>query len=150
MCFRRKQIGAWANSPLSGKRLWESFRFIVESKIVLHFLLFMLDFMLMRYSTALRKRVLDFIAKGGSKAEAERTFGVSRRTIYNYLAAENPFAYQKPGSKGPRVLDDDELEKHVADFPDKTLVERAEHFGVSKGCISYAFAKRNITRKKRR
>jgi len=104
----------------------------------------------MRYSTDLRKRVLDFIAKGGSKAEAERTFGVSRRTIYNYLEAEDPFTYQKPGPKGPRVLDYDDLEKHVADFPDKTLVERAAHFGVSKGCISYAFEKRNITRKKRR
>ena len=110
----------------------------------------MLDFMLMRYSTDFRKSVLDFVNTGGSKAEAERIFGVSRPAIYKWLAAEDPFAYQKPGPKGPRDIDYDALEKHVADFPDKTLVERAEHFGVSKGCISYAFEKLNITRKKRR
>ncbi|MYG05973.1 hypothetical protein F4167_05030 [Candidatus Poribacteria bacterium] len=106
--------------------------------------------MVMRYSTDLRKSVLDFVNNGGSKAEAERTFGVSRQAIYNWLEAEAPFTYQKPGPKGPRSIDYDALGKHVADFPDKTLVERADHFGVSKGCISYAFEKLNITRKKRR
>ena len=64
----------------------------------------MLAFMIMAYSTDLRKRVLDFITNGGSKAAAERTFGVSRRTIYNWLAAEDPFAYDKPGPKGPAAL----------------------------------------------
>ena len=79
----------------------------------------MLAFMIMAYSTDLRKRVLDFITNGGSKAAAERTFGVSRRTIYNWLAAEDPFAYDKPGPKGPRCIDYDVLGQHVADFPDK-------------------------------
>ena len=110
----------------------------------------MLSFMIMRYSTDLRKSVLTFVNNGGSKAEAERTFGVSRQAIYNWLEAENPFTYQKPGPKGPRDIDYEALRKHVADFPDKTLVERAAHFGVSKGCVSYAFEKLNITGKKRR
>ena len=110
---------------------------------------FMLVFMIMAYSTDLRKRVLDFVKTGGSKAEAERTFRVSRRTIYNYLETDTPFAYEKPGPKGPRHLDYDLLQQHVADVPDATLTERAKHFGVSKGCISYAFTKLNITRKKR-
>ncbi|RKU23952.1 hypothetical protein C6500_00565 [Candidatus Poribacteria bacterium] len=35
------------------------------------------------YSINLRKSVLDFINNGGSKTAAERTFGVSRRTIYS-------------------------------------------------------------------
>ena len=105
--------------------------------------------MLMRYSSDGRKSVLDFVNVGGSPAEAERTFGVSRRAIYNWLEAEDPFTYQKPGPKGPRDIDYKvSLREHVADFPNKTLVQRAEHFGVSKGCISYAFEKLNITRKK--
>ena len=104
----------------------------------------------MRYSSDLRKSVLDFVNTGGSKAEAERTFGVSRRAIYNWLEAKAPLAHEKPGPRGPRALDYDALREHVADFPDKTLTERAKHFGVSKGCISYAFEKLNITRKKRR
>jgi transposase len=110
----------------------------------------MLVFMFMRYSTDLRKCVLDFINNGGSKASAERTFGVSRRAIYNWLEAKDPLAHEKPGPRGPRDIDYDALREHVADFPDKTLTERAKHFGVSKGCISYAFEKLNITRKKRR
>ncbi|RKU09004.1 hypothetical protein C6501_15770 [Candidatus Poribacteria bacterium] len=110
----------------------------------------MLAFMIMAYSTDLRKRVLDFINNGGSKVAAERTFGVSRRTIYNWLEAEDPLAYEKPGPKGPRHIDYDALRQHVADFPDSTQMERATHFGVSKNCIWYAFGKLNITRKKRR
>ena len=108
----------------------------------------MLVFMIMAYSTDGRKRVLDFVNTGGSKAEAERTFRISRRTIYNWLEAETPFVSDKPGPKSPRHLDYDLLQQHVADAPDATLAERAKHFGVSKGCISYAFTKLNITRKK--
>ena len=110
----------------------------------------MLAFMIMAYSTDLRQRVLDFINKGGSKTAAKRTFGVSRRTIYNWLEAEDPFACEKPGPKGPRSIDYEALREHVADFPDATLAERAQHFGVSKHGIFYALSKLNITRKKRR
>ena len=109
----------------------------------------MLSFRIMAYSTDLRKRVLAFITNGGSKAAAERLFGISRRTIYNYLEAEDPFARKKPGPKGPRSLDYQALQQHVAEFPDSTLAERAEHFGVSPHGIFYAFSKLNITRKKR-
>jgi len=103
----------------------------------------------MAYSTDGRKRVLDFIHKGGRKTAAERTFRVSRRTIYNWLEAEDPFACEKPGSKGPRLIEDDALRQHVAEFPDHTLAERAKHFGVSTNGILYALKKLNITRKKR-
>ena len=108
----------------------------------------MLVFMIMAYSTDLRKSVLDFINKGGSKTAAKRIFGVSRTTIYNWLEAEDPFACEKPGPKGPWHIDYDALQQHVADFPDSTLAERAKHFGVSNSCIWYALGKLNITRKK--
>ena len=110
----------------------------------------MLVFTIMAYSIDLGKRVLDFIDKGGSKAAAKRTFGVSRRTIYNSLETEGPFVYEKPGPKGPRHIDYDALWQHVADFPAATLAGRAKHFGVSTNGIFYAFSKLNITRKKRR
>ena len=106
--------------------------------------------MIMTYSTDLRKRVLDFINNGGSKAAAEQTFGISRRTIYNWLEAEDPFASDKPGPKGPRHIDYEALGQHVSDFPDATLAERAKHFSVSTNGIFYALTKLNITRKKRR
>ena len=104
----------------------------------------------MAYSTDLRKRVLDFITNGGSKVSAaERIFRVSRRTIYNWLEAEDPYACEKPGPKGPRHIDYDALQQHVADFPDFTLAERAQHFGASIHGIFYALSKLNITRKKK-
>ena len=103
----------------------------------------------MRYSIDLRKRVLDFVKNGGSKAKASRTFNVSRTAIYQWLAAEDPLTWKKPGPRGPRLLDYQALKKHVADFPDKTLAERAEDFGVSKDGIWYALSKLGITRKKK-
>ena len=102
----------------------------------------------MRYSSDLRKRVLDFISDGGSKAAASRTFEISRRCIYNWLNAEDPLAYQKPGPHGSQSLDSAALKQHVADFPDATQNERATHFGVSRHCIYYGLKKLNITRKK--
>ena len=106
--------------------------------------------MIMAYSTDGRKRVLDFIDNGGSKAAAKRAFSVSRRTIYNGLETEDPLVSRKPGAQGPRTLDYDALQQHVADFPDATQQERAAHFGVSRHGIWYALKKLNITRKKRR
>ena len=64
----------------------------------------MLGFMLIRYSTDLRKSVLDFVNKGGSKAEAERTFGVSRQAIYNWLEAKTHLHIRNRGPKVPATL----------------------------------------------
>ena len=102
----------------------------------------------MAYSTDLRKRVLDFIEKGGKKAEASRRFSVDRSTIYRWLSAKDPFAPQKPGPKNMRCLDEAAVKKHVADFPDLTQNERASHFGVSESSIRYGLRKLGITRKK--
>lgn len=102
----------------------------------------------MRYSSDLRKRVLDFVDDIGNISEASRRFGVSRTCIYDWLNAEDPFRSKKPGPQGPRDLDYDALRQHVADFPDATQTERATHFSVSKHCIWYSLKKLNITRKK--
>ena len=67
----------------------------------------------------LRKRVLDFITNGGSKSAAERTFRVSRRTIYNWLEAEDPYACEKPGPKGDTLITTHF--SNMLDFPDFKL-----------------------------
>ncbi|MDE0315992.1 MAG: IS630 transposase-related protein [Candidatus Poribacteria bacterium] len=103
----------------------------------------------MRYSPDLRKRVLDFIADGGSKAEASRRFSVSRRCIYNWLEATDPFTYEKPGPRKPYRIDLEALTEHVKAFPDSTQKERAAHFSVSQRCICYGLKKIGYTRKKR-
>ena len=103
----------------------------------------------MRYSQDGRKRVIDFIASGGSKTETSRRFQVSRRCIYNWLDAADPFTYEKPGSRKPYRLDPEALAEHVKKFPDSTQKERAAHFGVSQRCICYGLKKIGCTRKKR-
>lgn len=103
----------------------------------------------MRYSTDLRKRVLDFIKAGGSKAEASRQFSITRVTIDRWLKATDPFAYNKPGPRGPRSIDYDALKHHVATFPDQTLKERADYFGVSGFCIQYSLKRIGYTYKKK-
>lgn len=103
----------------------------------------------MAYSPDLRKRILDYVETGGKKSEAARLFSVARSTIDRWLAAENPFAIRKTGPKKMRVIDEEALRKHVADFPDLTQKERAAHFKVSEFCIGYGLRKLGITRKKR-
>jgi transposase len=39
------------------------------------------------YSVDLRGRIVDFVKKGGSRAEAARHYQVSRWTVYRYLDA---------------------------------------------------------------
>ena len=104
----------------------------------------------MSYSLDLRKRALDFIEAGGKKSEASRRFSVARSTLYRWLEAEDPLTAKKTGPKKMRVIDEEALRKHVADFPDLTQKERAEHFGVSASCIRYGLRKLGIARKKKR
>ncbi len=103
----------------------------------------------MSYSLDLRKRVLDFIEAGGKKSEASRRFSVARSTLYRWLETEDPLTAKKTGPKKMRVIDEEALRKHVADFPDLTQKERAEHFGVSASCIRYGLRKLGITLKKK-
>ena len=104
---------------------------------------------IMAYSSDLRKRALDFIEGGGKKSEASRRFSVARSTLYRWLNAEDPMTAQKTGPKKMRVIDEEALRKHVADFPDLTHKERATHFGVSSFFIRYGLRKLGITRKKK-
>lgn len=102
----------------------------------------------MAYSSDLCKRVLAFIEAGGQKTQACRQFSIARAPLYTWLNAEDPLARQKPGPRGPRNLDLNALEKHVADFPDPTQVGRASYFAVSEFCIYYGLKTLGITRKK--
>lgn len=102
----------------------------------------------MRCSSDLRKRVIEFVAGGGSKAEAAQRFQVSRGSIYNWLKSEDISSYKRPGPKGARKLDLEELDAHVQAFDDMTQAERARHFGVSRHCVWYNLRRLKISRKK--
>lgn len=102
----------------------------------------------MRCSSDLRKRVIEFVAGGGSKAEAAKRFQVSRGSVYNWLKSEDFSSYKRPGPKGARKIDLRELDAHVQAFGDMTQAERARDFGVSRHCIWYNLRRLKISRKK--
>ena len=100
----------------------------------------------MSYSIDLRKKVVEYVNGGGSKAEASRLFGVARSCVYDWLSRKD----LKPKKHGrrKRKLDWAALEKHIEDYPDLLLRERAAHFGVRIYSLQYACGKMRISHKK--
>ena len=106
----------------------------------------------MSYSADLRKRVVSYVEAGGSKSEAARRFDVSRRTVYNWLALVE--LSPKPRARHARKFDIHALRRHVKEYPDAILSERAQQFGVSISTIWYhlnqmKFSRRNHQRIKK-
>ena len=100
----------------------------------------------MTYSLDLRERVVAFVRGGGSKTEAARRFGVSRGTVYGWLAAPT----LTPKAHGPRQrkLDKDALRRNVAAHPDLLLRERAAVFGVTVNAMWEALRAQGLDVKK--
>ena len=99
----------------------------------------------MTCSIDLRERVVYFVRSGGSKAEAARRFNVSRRTVYNWLSRED-LCPKTHGSRR-RKIDKERLRRHVREYPDMLLRERAKIFGVSVPGLSIALKTMNIRKK---
>lgn len=103
----------------------------------------------MSYGKDLRKRVLDFVAEGGSKAEAARRFRIHPSTVYDWLQTPDIVEPKKTRNYTPRKYTYEQLELFLQENPDSLLKEIALHFGVSVGSIFHSLKKMKITRKKR-
>ena len=101
----------------------------------------------MTYSLDLRKRVVDFVKNGGSKAEASRVCNVSIWCVYDWCKRKELAPKQLPKRRN-RKLDWEELRRHVQEYPDALLRERAEYFGVNINAIWYACQQMKLTYKK--
>jgi len=101
----------------------------------------------MRCSADLRKRVIEFVGRGGSKAEAARRFQVGEASVYRWLKPGG-LTHKRPGPKTARKLDWEALRRQVETQADWSQQERARHFGVSRHCIWHALRKMALTRKK--
>ena len=102
----------------------------------------------MSYSIDLRKRVVDYVEKGGRIAQAARLFQVGRATIYRWLGRTDLRATKVKRRK--RKLDWQALEKDVKENPDTRLIDRAKKFGVRPSAISYALKEMKMKEKKKR
>jgi len=104
----------------------------------------------MSYGKDLRKRVLDFIANGGSKAQAARVYQIHVSTIYSWLKQPADYEPAKTRNYSARKYDRAELARYVQANPDKLIREIAAHFHVSSCSIIHSLKKLGITRKKNR
>ena len=104
----------------------------------------------MSYGKDLRKRVLDFIADGGSKAQAARVYQIHVSTIYIWLKQPADYEPAKTRNCSARKYDRAELARYIQDNPDKLIREIAAHFHVSSCSITHSLKKLGITRKKNR
>lgn len=100
----------------------------------------------MAYSLDLRKRVVDFVLSGGSKAEARRRYQISLWCV-NDWCSRNFLEPTKPPGR-PRKMDWSALKIDIQKNPDKLLRERAQEFGVWTNAIWYACGQMKVTHKK--
>lgn len=100
----------------------------------------------MTYSIDLRKRVVEFVHKGGSKAEASRRYQVSLWCVNDWCKRDDLTPQPQLGRK--RKLDWEALERHIKEYPDALIRERAQYFGVHNNAIWYANRMMKLTRKK--
>ena len=104
----------------------------------------------MAYGKDVRRLVYELVEGGGSKAEAARRFGLSRRTVYNWLNKGADYATRgTPGPKHSHKIDMQRLKEAVSRQPDATLHELADIFSVHYSTVSYALKRTGYSRKKR-
>jgi transposase len=102
----------------------------------------------MTYSVDLRAKVVKFVHDGGGQAEAARHFDISLWCVRDWLARKDLQPQQK-GVPRQRKLSREALSKHVREYPDAIIRERAAHFGVHYNAVWEALATMKLTRKKR-
>ena len=103
----------------------------------------------MGYGIDLRRQVMRFINKGGSKVEAAILFGVARSRIYEWLKLDKSLSSgKKPGPKKATRIDEAALLSALKENPDALLRELAVRFKVDPSSIYYALKRLRVSRKK--
>lgn len=103
------------------------------------------------YGEDLRKRVLNYISRGGNKYEASKLFEVSRSTIYRWLELKRETGKLRPRKRQKFIakkFEDKTLIEYLKKSPSATLLEMGNKFKVTPQAIFYRLEKLKITRKK--
>lgn len=105
----------------------------------------------MAYSTDLRRRALDYIEKGGSKEEASQIFGITIRTLFNWIKRkkENCLAPKERKARTSHKIDNEKLKEFLKEHPDAYLREISQFLGAAISTVFYACKRLNINLKKR-
>ena len=101
----------------------------------------------MSYSYDVRRLVVQYIKEGGSRSEAVDIFGISAKTIYNWLQrGEGSLSATSPPGRTPRI-DRARLCKDVEEMRDRLLRERAQRFDATPSGIWRALRASGISKK---
>jgi transposase len=101
------------------------------------------------YTLDLRERVVRFVHRGGTRAEAARRFSLGLRSVYRYLAAAKADTLApKTTWGGWRTLDPGKLAAYVRQHPAATLHELKATFGVSHKAVWVRLRQLGYTLKK--
>lgn len=105
----------------------------------------------MAYSHDLRIKALDYIEKGGSKEDASRIFGITLRTLFNWIKRKKQgcLAPNQRRKRKPHKIDDEKLKAYIQEHPDSYLREIAQFFETTITAVFYACKRLKITLKKR-
>lgn len=103
------------------------------------------------YSLDLRKRVVNYIEKGGSKKEASELYSLHRNTVSRWCNR-----YKKEGLLGSRCrpgakrrLDIDKVVSFVENNPNSNLSEIGKHFEITPAWASIMLKKLGFSYKKK-
>ena len=100
----------------------------------------------MAYGIDYRRRIITFVNEGGSKLEAARLFKVHPDTIYEWLKRGDDLS-PRPAKTRRRKIDKEALRRHVREYPDALLRERAVVFKVTPEAVFYALQAMKIVKK---
>jgi len=100
----------------------------------------------MTYPISFRRKVIAHIEEGMSKRAAARLFKLSPNTIYLWLNSSD--LHPRHNVSRNRKLNKEALRRHVEEYPDLYLRERAAHFGVSVPAIWKMMRKLGYRKKK--
>lgn len=104
----------------------------------------------MSYSIDLRKKVLEYIEKGGTVREASRLFTICRPTIYQWIRKKQAGCLKDAAPKRPwRKINPEEVIAFVEKHADLTLADYGKHFGIKASSMFNVFRRLKISRKKR-
>lgn len=102
------------------------------------------------YSLDLRKKVISFVAQGGSKRTAAKLFNMGEDTIYRWIRRDNlGDLAPKKRTEFPTKVPLEKLRKYVEDHPDHTLKEIGIAVGLHTSKVWKHLKTLKLTRKKR-
>lgn len=103
----------------------------------------------MSYSIDLRKKVLEYLEKGGTVREASRLFTICRPTIYQWIRKKQAGSLKDAVPKRPwRKIKPEEVIAFVEKHSDLTLTDYGNYFGIKASSMFNVFKRLKISRKK--